>query len=617
MDSLFVSHQLDEARGAHSFRDTATETSNLSSLDNTQASPQSPLNDSMASSTSTMSTMITSLSMLHLESIENSNNYDSAQRSSSEYARIMMLNNKGIAYMEQNLAGSAYTCFKRALRAAECWYYQQQQQQESACSPLSSRAASPQNSTARQDSSTSSYSENSELVEQDPMTSCTSLEPSITTSCALHESDDDDNDSDQSTPSSCSVSNPKRSPAHDARPQTWSNRVMQSAMSSLAFLGSSKKRSSTTRKGQSSSIKRPERAASPTTSVSTNSPTSSTTVNHQKVYSSHRSGDHTRQARSLTNTGGDRTTAINSFKHKSEYDEGMDQYPSLLRLEVSLPTNVVIPTICHNLGRVQHNRGNADKALEYYAQTRTILLGTSTISKTTDSEDSSEYKLDALAEHGLVLASLFSTGHIQYMQGDHDSALDTYTQCLTLAENHFGADSLAVAACLNAVGVMHYIMPQGKADDAMRAFLKCLALRSRVCKTSPELGTTWNNIGRLNFQANNYPQAMDAYRRALEIRRMHGDNSVDVAATIFNIGQVLHQLKEHDRALRHYQEFLKLAKRHYGEYHRDICIVTTCIGQILHHKNHLKKAKAAYHHALRVGRIALGTCHPGKENMET
>jgi tetratricopeptide (TPR) repeat protein len=125
-------------------------------------------------------------------------------------------------------------------------------------------------------------------------------------------------------------------------------------------------------------------------------------------------------------------------------------------------------------------------------------------------------------------------------------------------------------------------MPKGDSETALEALRTSIRLRIAILgEDHIAVGTSWNNVGCVYFQQANYDSATDAYRRALRIRRNEQGDSVDVAATLFNIGQVFPQ-GDNDRALRHYQEFLKLAKKHFRDYHRDICIVTTCIGQVLH-----------------------------------
>jgi len=181
---------------------------------------------------------------------------------------------------------------------------------------------------------------------------------------------------------------------------------------------------------------------------------------------------------------------------------------------------------------------------------------------------------------------------------------------LALAQSHFGENSLEVAACLNCIGVLHYMMSNGNNDIALDAFQTSLQQRLKLLgEDHIDVGTTWNNVGRMYFQLGKFDLAMEAYCEALRIRRKCQGESVDVAATLFNCGQVYHNLDCRDRALSLFQEFLKLAKIHFGEFHRDICIVTTCIGQLLHENKEYEKALKSFQHALRIGHVALGPVH--------
>jgi len=181
---------------------------------------------------------------------------------------------------------------------------------------------------------------------------------------------------------------------------------------------------------------------------------------------------------------------------------------------------------------------------------------------------------------------------------------------LALARSSFGEKSIEVAACLNCVGVLHYMISSGDNNMALDALQTSLQQRIKLLgKDHIDVGTTWNNIGRVYFQLKKENEAMKAYCEALRIRRMCQGESVDVAATLFNCGQVYHNLKCRDKALSLFEEFLKLAKIHFGEFHRDICIVTTCIGQVLQENKDYENALKSFQHALQIGNVALGPMH--------
>ena len=255
------------------------------------------------------------------------------------------------------------------------------------------------------------------------------------------------------------------------------------------------------------------------------------------------------------------SSSTSRCKPRPEYDEGMDVYKAPVRLGDS--SRSLEGTILFNLGRLAHNLGNYDDALSLYKRSLLVMEKWG--------------QRDGL----LTLAIIVCVGQIQYARGDHVHSLKTYMTALSFAKSHFGEESLEVAACLNCIGVLHYIMPSGRDAIALDSLLTSLHLRLTLLhRDHIDVGTTLNNIGRVYFQQGKYEDAMEAYKESLRVRRKCQGDSVDVAATLFNIGQVYHQLDERNRALILYKEFLKLSKVHFGNYHRDICIVTTCIGQV-------------------------------------
>jgi tetratricopeptide (TPR) repeat protein len=280
-----------------------------------------------------------------------------------------------------------------------------------------------------------------------------------------------------------------------------------------------------------------------------------------------------------------------AYKHRSEYDEGMDFFADPLRLEAT--SRNVDATILFNLGRVYHQQAKYEKSLGLYRRAL------------------SAFEDWHISCSKTVLSILFSIAQIQYLRNEHVDAIKTYDVAHHLAKECFGPESLEVAACLNCLGVVHYIMPLGDSEKALASLHTALKLRLQVLGAHHiDVATSWNNIGRVHFQQGAYKNAMEAYQQALTIRRAVLGTSVDVAATVFNMGQAHHQLAERLEAMKMYKEFLNLAKSHFGEYHRDIAIVMTCIGQVYHEEKQLQDAIGAFQEALRVGRTALGPLHP-------
>lgn len=278
----------------------------------------------------------------------------------------------------------------------------------------------------------------------------------------------------------------------------------------------------------------------------------------------------------------------------AEYDHGLDHYRTYFRSNDTCDTNIA-PKILFNLGRVLHNQGQFDMAMDCYLQ---LLLQQQRESRCSDNEI-------------LCLAGLFSMGHCRYMRGDL-RALPTYWAALSVAQKL--EERHHEAACMNAIGMVILSMPGGKHQVALQAFQTSLEIR-RQChseKDHHEVGITWNNMGQLYYKQGNYPKALEAYNQALRVRRSNRDapDGIDVAATLLNLGQVCNQMKNYQLALRYYEDFLRLAKIHFGEYHEDVCNVAMCVGQILQSLGHLERSLKSYQDALRIAHLLYCPIHP-------
>jgi tetratricopeptide (TPR) repeat protein len=251
--------------------------------------------------------------------------------------------------------------------------------------------------------------------------------------------------------------------------------------------------------------------------------------------------------------------------HKPEYEEGMDWFKNRpLRYEDS--SKCLEGTILYNLGRISHDKGNPQDALEFYKRALGALVAIAEMKK-------------QMRDDQLILAIAMSIGHIQYIWIDHDAAIQTFAIALAIARTLFGNGTLEEAACLNCIGVLNYVADIGDENKALEAFLSALHTRKTLLgRNHIDVGTVHNNIGRVFFQKAKFEEAKDSYMEALRIRRSHEPDSVDVAATLFNIAQVFHQQTQLEKALRLYQEFLQRAQVAFGKTHRDIAVVLTTIG---------------------------------------
>ncbi|CAJ1901356.1 unnamed protein product [Cylindrotheca closterium] len=277
--------------------------------------------------------------------------------------------------------------------------------------------------------------------------------------------------------------------------------------------------------------------------------------------------------------------------YRPEYDEGMDNFREYFDLVNK--SNNMIGTILFNMGRLAQNQRRFRDALKYYWESLVAL------------------KFVGFQSEPAECAALSCIGQIQYISGDFESSLETYHMALPLTETVFGRESIEVAACHNAIGILHYVSPKGDNEIGMKALQKSLYIRLKhQGRDHLDVGTTWNNIGRLYFHDSKYYHAMAAYDESLRIRKLHHRESADVAATLFNIGQIYHQDGELEKALAAYHEFKRMITSQFGQDHRDVCMAATFIGNLCLETNDYDAAIKSFEQAIRVGRLVLGWDHP-------
>lgn len=310
----------------------------------------------------------------------------------------------------------------------------------------------------------------------------------------------------------------------------------------------------------------------------------------------------------FTNDASNALASEDRFGGRHDYEEGLDYYANLHQLKTScVPSskkdnsNPLFlkarnkATILYNMGRIEHDECNYGDAFTLYRKSMALLQSFSSLQ----------------ADGKLILAVLFAMGHIRCLHGDYLRALKYYMAALSTSNIIFGSESLETAASLNCIGVVQYSMQLRDPSIALEALETSLKIRQEKLGNSHlEVATTWNNIGRIVFQQERYDDALEAYDHTLRIRAEEDAESIDTAATYFNIAQVHHHRGEHEKALPLYKEFLRLLKLKVGEYHRDTCIVTTCIGDVLHGMKDYDRALKCLNHALRIGKVVFGPVHP-------
>lgn len=268
---------------------------------------------------------------------------------------------------------------------------------------------------------------------------------------------------------------------------------------------------------------------------------------------------------------------------RTEYDEGMRVYQTPITLSDVSNKEQIISTLYYNLGQTCIRQGSYRDAIANFNRALTLC----TVNQ------------GECAQH--IVKIFHCLGYCNYRMEKDDQALSYYEQALSLVQE-MKLGSLALAASLNCVAVLHFNKQDKETINALNMFRESLDLYQSM--SDPDLATiatVLNNIGRVYYLQSEFQQALSMYEQSLALRRTILDtDSLDVAATVYNIGQTCHQLGQLEDSLVHYTDFLRIAKATLGPVSKDIALVYKGIAEIYHEMSDLKMALYYYSQVLEV-----------------
>ena len=145
----------------------------------------------------------------------------------------------------------------------------------------------------------------------------------------------------------------------------------------------------------------------------------------------------------------------------------------------------------------------------------------------------------------------------------------------------------------------------------MEYFNKALDIESSFYKNSPNLATTYNNIGSTYKRIGKYEKAMEYYKMSLTIlKSTFGENHPDVATCYSNLGSLLYNQGDFAKALEYCDEALTIRKTILGENHPDIASSYNTIGEIYDELGDKSMSWECLDKALIIRESIFGDNHP-------
>ena len=226
----------------------------------------------------------------------------------------------------------------------------------------------------------------------------------------------------------------------------------------------------------------------------------------------------------------------------------------------------------NNIGGVNFQLGDAQKALDYFNQALTLRLAIGDrltagrtlsniaaiysrmgeVQKALDSFDHALSLIRAVGDSRTEAYILNNMGNLYFDQSEFRKALDYFNQSLAISKAV--GDRIAEATTINNIGGVYNSF--GEKAKALESLNQALATYRATGLRANE-GATLNNIGLAYFDLGQTQKALDYYNQALPIARTVGDKAAE-ANTLSNLGNVYRDLGEKQTSLDYYNQSLSL-----------------------------------------------------------
>ena len=222
------------------------------------------------------------------------------------------------------------------------------------------------------------------------------------------------------------------------------------------------------------------------------------------------------------------------------YDLALKYCNRALHIAEANNDSIYIALSYNNIGSVYSNKGDYDKALEFFNKALAI------------------WKAKLGEEHTDVATSYNNIGSVYSDKGDYDKALEYYNKALAIWKAKLGEEHTNVATSYNNMGLVY--SDKEDYDKALEFYNKALTIRkAKLGEEHTDVATSYNNIGSVYSDKGDYDKALEFYNKALTIRKAKlGEEHTDVAMSYNNIGSIYYMKGDSDKALKYFDKALSI-----------------------------------------------------------
>jgi tetratricopeptide (TPR) repeat protein len=173
-----------------------------------------------------------------------------------------------------------------------------------------------------------------------------------------------------------------------------------------------------------------------------------------------------------------------------------------------------------------------------------------------------------------------------------------------------GKDHPDTAQSYNNIGLVYY--NQEDYAKALEYYQEALDIQEKVLgKEHPHTATSYNNIGVVYANQEDYVKALEYFQKSLVVReKVLGKEHPDTAQSYNNIGLVYDHQGNYARALEYFQKSLVILEKVLGENHPDTAASYNNIGAVYDDQGDYAKTLVWYEKSLAIREKVLGKDHP-------
>ena len=250
------------------------------------------------------------------------------------------------------------------------------------------------------------------------------------------------------------------------------------------------------------------------------------------------------------------------YFNKGEFDSSLTNLNLALNIIDTLNQKILISNIYNTMGEVYQQKGDPERAIDYYKNSIAIKL-----------KESSEFDQELTAVYNNLAVVYF------YLE-DNDTALEYYLKALSINLHLKNANKIDIGIEYNNIAMAYRV--NGNYDEALRyRNLSKELLTKYLGENHPTVGAIINNTGRTYFDLKKYDKAISLYQNALSIwEKKFGEIHPYTAQANFNIGEALKNHKSYKSALEFVNKSLSIRLSIYGAKHPKISESYKELGEI-------------------------------------